>query len=351
MCAAPPCPARPQLPGRPETGGRGRRRRRSAAETPPPATAVRARVAPGDGVATRATGTAGQPAALPGDRASKPEPPRARARRLHGRRGGTPAGAVRPRGCRPPRRAAPNRRPPSRPPARPAHGRGAELTHDGRRAVAAAGAGGRRGRRGRGRSRRSRHGRRGNGDRGGRGAGGAAAQAAPVRRAAAGRRAGRGSPAARLPRAPRGARTASRAPARRRRRSWRRRHPRRPRRPSRREIVPRWVRVTERPAAVSTVRLRPEPGTVPANVTVPVAGARTSAPESPPMSMPAVLPACVRVRRIEEEGLEDRPVGGPRPRPRSGRKDERGEDRRECKRTHRHHSFGQRPRACRPSVV
>ena len=54
----------------------------------------------------------------PGDRAPEPEPPRVRARRLHGRRGGAPAGAARPRGCRSPRRAAPNRRPRSRRPVR-----------------------------------------------------------------------------------------------------------------------------------------------------------------------------------------------------------------------------------------
>ena len=51
-------------------------------------------------------------------------------------------------------------------------------------------------------------------------------------------------------------------------------------------IEPRCVRVTERPAAVSMVMLRPDVGTVPANVTTPAAGARTSEPVAPPTSMP-----------------------------------------------------------------
>ncbi|HZQ15444.1 MAG TPA: hypothetical protein VFA82_01600 [Gaiellaceae bacterium] len=40
-----------------------------------------------------------------------------------------------------------------------------------------------------------------------------------------------------------------------------------------------------------TVTLRPEPGTVPANVTRPAAGASTSAPRSPATSMPRCSPA------------------------------------------------------------
>ena len=109
--------------------------------------------------------------------------------------------------------------------------------------------------------------------------------------------------------------------------------------------------MTERPAAVSTVRLRPDAGTVPANVTTPVAGARTVGARVAADVDAPMLATGVRVRRVEEERLEDRPVGGPRPRRCGGREDERGEDRRECERTHRHHSFGQRPRAGRPSVV
>jgi hypothetical protein len=64
-----------------------------------------------------------------------------------------------------------------------------------------------------------------------------------------------------------------------------------------------------------------------------------------------MLPARVGVRRVEEERLQDWPIGGPRPRCRWRCEDERGKDRRECERTHRHHSFGQRTRAGRPSVV
>jgi hypothetical protein len=50
--------------------------------------------------------------------------------------------------------------------------------------------------------------------------------------------------------------------------------------------VPRWVRVTAYPSAVVIVTLRPEPGTVPANVIAPAAGAETDDPGSPATSMP-----------------------------------------------------------------
>ena len=75
-------------------------------------------------------------------------------------------------------------------------------------------------------------------------------------------------------------------------------------------IVPRWVRVTERPAAVSTVRLRPDAGTVPANVTTPVAGARTSAPESPPMSMPRCWPPAYGCAGSKRNGWRTGPSAG-----------------------------------------
>ena len=44
--------------------------------------------------------------------------------------------------------------------------------------------------------------------------------------------------------------------------------------------------VTEYPAAVESVTLFPDVGTVPANVTVPATGATTELPGAPPMSMP-----------------------------------------------------------------
>jgi hypothetical protein len=54
---------------------------------------------------------------------------------------------------------------------------------------------------------------------------------------------------------------------------------------------PRCVSVTAKPSGVSMVRLSPDEGTAPAKPTVPDAGARTSAPASPPMSMPRCSPA------------------------------------------------------------
>jgi len=56
-------------------------------------------------------------------------------------------------------------------------------------------------------------------------------------------------------------------------------------------IDPRCVSVTQRPSAVVMVTTRPEPGTLPANVTVPVAGARMGSPSPAPMSMPRCSPA------------------------------------------------------------
>jgi hypothetical protein len=65
----------------------------------------------------------------------------------------------------------------------------------------------------------------------------------------------------------------------------------------------------------------------------------------------AMLARRVRVNGVEEERLEDCPVGGPRPGRRRGREDEHGEERRECERTHRHHSFGPTAPADQPLVV
>jgi hypothetical protein len=50
------------------------------------------------------------------------------------------------------------------------------------------------------------------------------------------------------------------------------------------------VSVTAYPAEVAIVMLLPEVGTVPANVTVPVTGARIGAPAAPEMSMPRCWP-------------------------------------------------------------
>jgi hypothetical protein len=51
-------------------------------------------------------------------------------------------------------------------------------------------------------------------------------------------------------------------------------------------IEPRWVRVTLYPSAVRIVSVRPLSATVPANVTCPAAGARTSAPGAAATSTP-----------------------------------------------------------------
>jgi hypothetical protein len=51
-------------------------------------------------------------------------------------------------------------------------------------------------------------------------------------------------------------------------------------------MEPRWVSVTDQPSGVSIVTALPLPGTVPAKLTVPEVGARTSPPTPPPTSMP-----------------------------------------------------------------
>jgi hypothetical protein len=61
--------------------------------------------------------------------------------------------------------------------------------------------------------------------------------------------------------------------------------------PFRGAIEPRWVSVTLNPSAVRIESVRPLPATVPANVTSPAAGARTSAPGAPPTSIPRCWPA------------------------------------------------------------
>jgi hypothetical protein len=53
---------------------------------------------------------------------------------------------------------------------------------------------------------------------------------------------------------------------------------------------PRWRSVAEYPSGVAIASVLPPVGTVPANVTVPLAGATTGVPGSAPMSMPRWRP-------------------------------------------------------------
>ncbi len=55
-------------------------------------------------------------------------------------------------------------------------------------------------------------------------------------------------------------------------------------------VVPRCVSVTESPAAVWIVTVRPLVGTEPAKLTVPAAGAATGTPLGAAMSMPRCCP-------------------------------------------------------------
>ena len=56
------------------------------------------------------------------------------------------------------------------------------------------------------------------------------------------------------------------------------------------DTEPRCVSVTTYPSAVSSVSVLPEDGTLPANVTVPPAGAATGPPGSPATSTPRCCP-------------------------------------------------------------
>jgi hypothetical protein len=49
--------------------------------------------------------------------------------------------------------------------------------------------------------------------------------------------------------------------------------------------------VTDHPSPVWIVTVLPLDGTLPANVTIPLAGARTNSPSSPATSMPRCAPA------------------------------------------------------------
>jgi hypothetical protein len=57
-----------------------------------------------------------------------------------------------------------------------------------------------------------------------------------------------------------------------------------------RETDPSWVSVTDQPSDVRIVSDLPLPGTVPANVTVPAAGALIVSPGAPPTSIPRCCP-------------------------------------------------------------
>src|SRR5579871_996944 len=75
-------------------------------------------------------------------------------------------------------------------------------------------------------------------------------------------------------------------------------------------IEPRCVRVTARPSAVVIVTTEPEPGTVPANVTVPAAGARTVSPAPAPTSMPRCSPAAYGCAGSKTNGCRTAPPTG-----------------------------------------
>ena len=93
-----------------------------------------------------------------------------------------------------------------------------------------------------------------------------------------------------------------------------RRLPRRPPCSRRRRSEPRCVSVTARPSAVAIVTTEPEPGTLPAKVTVPAAGARTVSTRAGAHVDPAMLAGRVRMRRVEDERLQDAAAHRPRPR-------------------------------------
>ena len=70
-----------------------------------------------------------------------------------------------------------------------------------------------------------------------------------------------------------------------------------------------WRSVTARPSEVWIVRARPPPGTEPLNVTVPDAGARTSAPVAAAMSRPRCWPAAYS-SSASENGRRTGPSAG-----------------------------------------
>jgi hypothetical protein len=75
-------------------------------------------------------------------------------------------------------------------------------------------------------------------------------------------------------------------------------------------MEPRCVNVTAYPSAVAIVTLFPDDGTVPAKVMVPVAGASTVAPGSPPTSIPRCWPAAYGCAGSKRKGCRTAPVAG-----------------------------------------
>src|SRR3954465_12165863 len=73
---------------------------------------------------------------------------------------------------------------------------------------------------------------------------------------------------------------------------------------------PRCVSVTAYPSAVAIVRLVPEVGTTPANVTVPAAGAATTAPATALMSMPRCWPPAYGCAGSKANGWTTGPCTG-----------------------------------------
>jgi hypothetical protein len=80
--------------------------------------------------------------------------------------------------------------------------------------------------------------------------------------------------------------------------------------PSATTIEPRCVSVTASPSGVVIVTLSPELGTVPANVTVPAAGATTGSPWPAPMSTPRCSPAEYGCAGSKTNGCRTGPLTG-----------------------------------------
>src|SRR5581483_11853047 len=77
--------------------------------------------------------------------------------------------------------------------------------------------------------------------------------------------------------------------------------------PSATEIDPRCVSVTAKPSAVVIVTVSPDPGTNPANVTTPAAGARTVSPGSAATSIPRCCPPAYGFAGSNENGCTTAP--------------------------------------------
>jgi hypothetical protein len=75
-------------------------------------------------------------------------------------------------------------------------------------------------------------------------------------------------------------------------------------------IDPSSVSVTDQPSGVRMVTDFPLPGTVPANVTTPAAGATTVSPAAPPMSIPRCWPAAYGWAGSNENGSRTEPLDG-----------------------------------------